>query len=77
LIFPLVFASVIFVQLSSLPWWLQGFANNQPISQATYAVRGLMLGQAHGNSVWISLAWSVGLIAFLAPLAVNRFRKAA
>ena len=77
LIFPLVFASVIFVQLSSLPWWLQGFANNQPISQATYAVRGLMLGTPHGNSVWVSLAWSVGLIAFLAPLAVNRFRKAA
>jgi ABC-2 type transport system permease protein/oleandomycin transport system permease protein len=77
LIFPLVFASVIFVQLSYLPWWLRGFANNQPISQATYAVRGLMLGQPHGDSVWVSLAWSIGLIAFLAPLAVNRFRKAA
>jgi len=77
LIFPLVFASVIFVPLAKLPWWLQGFANNQPISQATYAVRGLMLGQPHGNSVWVSLAWSIGFIAFLAPLAVNRFRKAA
>jgi ABC transporter DrrB family efflux protein len=77
LIFPLVFASVIFVQLSSLPSWLQGFANDQPISQTTYAVRGLMLGQPVGNSVWVSLAWSIGLIAFLAPLAVNRFRKAA
>ena len=77
LIFPLVFASVIFVQLRTLPWWLRGFANNQPISQATYAVRGLMLGRPHGNSVWVSLAWSIGLIGFLAPLAVNRFRKAA
>jgi ABC transporter DrrB family efflux protein len=77
LIFPLVFASVIFVPLDKLPSWLQGFANNQPISQATEAVRGLMLGTPHGNTVWVSLAWSFGLIALLAPLAVNRFRKAA
>jgi hypothetical protein len=30
-----------------------------------------------GSSVWVSLAWSVGLIAVLAPLAVNQFRKIA
>jgi ABC transporter DrrB family efflux protein len=76
LIFPLTFASTIFIPLNLLPWWLRGFANNQPVSQTTAAVRGLMDGTLHGNSVWISLAWSLGFIAVLAPLAVNRFRKA-
>lgn len=76
-IFPLTFASTIFIPLNLLPWWLQGFANNQPVSQTADAVRGLMDGTLHGNSVWVSLGWSIALIVLLAPLAVNRFRKVA
>jgi ABC-2 type transport system permease protein/oleandomycin transport system permease protein len=77
LIFPLTFASTIFIPLYKLPIWLQGFANNQPVSQATDAVRGLMLGYPLGNHVWMALLWSAILIAVLAPLAVNQFRKVA
>ena len=77
LIFPLTFASAIFVPVASMPWWLRGFATNQPVSQTADAVRGLMLGTPHGHSTYVSLAWSLGLVAILAPLAVNRFRRAA
>src|SRR5665213_577121 len=77
LIFPLAFASTIFIPLYKLPHWLQGFANNQPVSQATDAVRSLMLGYPVGNHVWMALIWSAGIIAVLAPLAVNQFRKVA
>jgi ABC transporter DrrB family efflux protein len=77
LIFPLTFASTVFIPLASLPTWLQGFANNQPVSQTTDAVRALMSGTPAGSSVWVSLAWSIGLVAVLAPLAVNQFRKIA
>ena len=77
LIFPLTFASNIFVQIQSMPGWLQPFARNQPVSQIAQAVRGLMLGLPVGNSVWTALAWSIGLVALLAPLAVNRYRRAA
>jgi ABC-2 type transport system permease protein/oleandomycin transport system permease protein len=76
-IFPLTFASAIFVPVASMPGWLQPFAINQPISQTAIAVRGLMLGQPHGQSTWIALAWAIGLIVFLAPLAVNKYRKVA
>jgi ABC-2 type transport system permease protein/oleandomycin transport system permease protein len=76
-IFPLTFASSIFVLVSQMPSWLRPFAINQPISQTATAVRGLMLGQPHGQSTWISLAWAIGTIAVLAPLAVNRYRKVA
>lgn len=77
LVFPLTFASNVFVPLAGMPGWLRGFATYQPVSQTANAVRGLMLGSEHGQSTYVSLAWSVGFILVLAPLAVNRFRKAA
>jgi len=77
LIFPLTFASTVFIPLTDLPSWLQGFANNQPVSQTTNAVRALMTGTPAGDSIWVSLIWSIGLVAVLAPLAVNQFRKIA
>lgn len=77
IIFPLTFASAVFVPVASMPSWLRPFANNQPVSQATFAVRGLMLGQVHGASTWISIAWSVGIVAVLAPLAVAKYRRVA
>lgn len=77
LIFPLTFASSIFVPLTKMPTWLQVFARNQPVSQAAEAVRGLMLGKPHQNSTWITLIWAVGAIAVLGPLATRRYRRAA
>jgi ABC transporter DrrB family efflux protein len=77
LIFPLAFASAIFVPVYSMPGWLQPFANNQPVSQTAIAVRGLMLGTPHGQSTWIALAWAIGSLLVLAPLAVNKYRKVA
>jgi ABC-2 type transport system permease protein/oleandomycin transport system permease protein len=82
LIFPLTFASGIFVQVSSMPGWLQPFATYQPVSEVTRAVRSLMLGTNHGlttpgNSIWVSIIWSVGLIAVLGPLATAKYKKVA
>ena len=77
IIFPLTFASAIFVPVLKMPSWLRPFAINQPISQTADAVRGLMNGTPHGSSTWIALAWALGAILVLAPLAVNRYRKAA
>ncbi|MGH3733563.1 MAG: ABC transporter permease [Acidimicrobiales bacterium] len=76
-IFPLTFASAIFVPVLSMPGWLRPFATDQPVSQTAIAVRGLMLGQPHGQSTWIALAWAIGAIVILAPLAVNKYRKVA
>jgi ABC-2 type transport system permease protein/oleandomycin transport system permease protein len=77
LIFPLTFASSIFVPVYKMPGWLQGFANNQPVSQTAEAVRGLMLGTPHGHSTWIALAWALGAIIVLAPLSTARYRRVA
>jgi ABC-2 type transport system permease protein/oleandomycin transport system permease protein len=77
LIFPLTFASSIFVPIQTMPSWLQVFARNQPVSQTAEAVRGLMLGIPHGHSTWVSLAWAFGAVAILAPLATRQYKKAA
>jgi len=77
LIFPITFASSIFVPVASMPSWLQGFATYQPVSQVATAVRGLMLGLPRGSSVLHSVLYGVGALILLAPLAVSRYRKAA
>lgn len=77
LIFPITFASSIFVPVATMPSWLQGFATYQPVSQVTNAARGLMNGVPHGASTWAALLWSLGAIAVLAPLAVRRYRQVA
>jgi ABC-2 type transport system permease protein/oleandomycin transport system permease protein len=77
IIFPLTFASSVFVPVSQMPGWLQSFAVHQPVSEAADAVRGLMLGSPHGDATWITLAWSIGAILVLAPLATMQYRKVA
>jgi ABC transporter DrrB family efflux protein len=74
---PLVFASSSFVAVSSMPGWLQVFARNQPVSVTVDAVRALTYGGPTTHFVLLSVAWSVGMVAVLAPLAIQRYRKAA
>jgi ABC-2 type transport system permease protein/oleandomycin transport system permease protein len=73
---PLVFASSAFIPVSTMPSWLQGFAEHQPVSVTASAVRALVLGGPTTSYVLQSLAWSAGIILVFAPIAVRRYRKA-
>ena len=73
---PLVFASSAFVPVSTMPWWLQGFARHQPVSVTASAVRALVLGGPTSTYVWQSVAWLLGIIIVFAPLGVWRYRHA-
>ena len=77
----LVFASSAFVDVNRMPEWLQGFASHQPVSVTVNAVRGLLVDYPPGGDtswqVVQSVGWSVLIIAIFAPLAVNKYRKAA
>jgi ABC-2 type transport system permease protein/oleandomycin transport system permease protein len=72
---PLVFASSAFVAVSSMPGWLQVFAEHQPVSVTASAVRALMIGGPTATYVWQSLAWCAGIILVFAPLAIWRYRR--
>jgi ABC-2 type transport system permease protein/oleandomycin transport system permease protein len=74
-VFPLAFASSIFVPLESMSGAVKVFATYNPISYTVNTVRGLSLDLPIGHD-WIwSLAWIAGLLAVFVPLAVSRFRK--
>jgi ABC transporter DrrB family efflux protein len=76
LIFPLVFASSIFVPTASMPSWLQGFAANQPVSVIASTVRALMGGLPVGSLVLQSVLWIAAILAVFFPLGVRIYRRA-
>ena len=76
-VFPLTFVSSAFVPVDSMPEPLQVFADINPFTIVVDATRSLFLGTPAGNSIWLALAWSVGLIAVFGPLAVRRYRRVA
>jgi ABC-2 type transport system permease protein/oleandomycin transport system permease protein len=73
---PLVFASSAFIPVSTMPGWLQAFAEHQPVSVTASAVRALVLGGPTASYVLQTLAWCLGILAVAAPIAVWRYRKA-
>jgi ABC-2 type transport system permease protein/oleandomycin transport system permease protein len=74
LLFPLTFASSAFVPVASMPSWLQGFATYQPVSVTVSACRALMIGGPTATWVLQSVAWTVGFVIVLVPLAIRRYR---
>jgi len=74
---PIVFASSAFVPVSSMPGWLQGWAENQPLSVVTDAARDLALGGPTAADVLAALAWCIGIVAVAAPIAVRLYRRVA
>lgn len=75
IIFPLTFASTAFVPAESMTPILRSFAQNQPITQIIDAVRALMLGYPVGNHAWLAVAWCVGTLIVVLPIASWLFRR--
>ncbi len=74
-LFPLVFASSVFVPVSTLPHWLQVIAKVSPVTLAANAARSLALVPGTPSSLGGAVAWIVGLLAVFIPLSVWRYRR--
>ena len=74
-IFPLVFASSIFVPVTTMPSWLQGFATVSPVTVTADAARALAIGGDVAGPLLHTAAWSLGILAVFVPLAVWRYRR--
>jgi ABC-2 type transport system permease protein len=73
-LFPLTFASNVFVDPSTMPGWVQAFVDVNPVSHLTTAARGLMHGSLETSAlVWV-LVWSAALVAIFAPLTMRLYR---
>jgi ABC transporter DrrB family efflux protein len=74
-VFPLVFASSVFVPVSSMPAWLQGFARASPITLTANAARSLSLTGGVPGSLGGAAAWIAAILAVFIPLCVWRYRR--
>jgi len=83
LVFPLSFVSSAYVPVATMPGWMQGFANNQPMTLMCNTVRLLtggpaaqqLLGHSTSYYLWPSLAWTAGIILVFAPLATWKLKR--
>lgn len=57
----LPYPSSAFVPIDTMPTWLHGFAENQPVTPVIESVRALLLGQPSGSAPWVALAWCGGI----------------
>src|SRR5579862_4594109 len=64
-----------FVPVRTLPWWLRGFADNQPATPVTETIRGLLLRQPVGTHLGVALAWCAGLLAVSVTVSAVAFRR--
>jgi ABC transporter DrrB family efflux protein len=73
-IFPLVFASSVFVPVATFPDWLQTLAKINPVTVTADAARSLALFGSPA-SLGAGAAWIGGLLAVFIPLSVWRYRR--
>jgi ABC-2 type transport system permease protein len=72
-LFPLTFASNVFVDPATMPGWVQALVNVNPVSHLATAARALMHGTGAGGDIAWVLAWSAGLVAVFAPLTMRLY----
>jgi ABC-2 type transport system permease protein len=74
-LFPLVFASNIMVEPTTMPGWLRAFVEVNPISLMATAMRGLMGSGATPHGVGVALIAPAVLTAVLAPVTLWLYRR--
>jgi ABC-2 type transport system permease protein len=74
-LFPIVFASNIMVDPSTMPGWLRSFVDVNPVSFMATAIRGLMDGHASAVEIAGALAAPLLLTLLLAPLTLFLYRR--
>ncbi|MEV2271484.1 ABC transporter permease [Nonomuraea africana] len=75
LLFPLTMLSSAFVPIDTLPGPLRAFADHQPVTAAIDATRALLLDQPVGGDLWAAVAWSLAIVAALAPVTAMLYRR--
>jgi len=73
-VFPIVFASSLYVPVATMPSWLQVFAQINPVTPMVDTMRALALGGSISESLWKILAWDGAIILVFLPLALRRYR---
>jgi ABC-2 type transport system permease protein len=74
-LFPLTFASNVFVPTTDMPGWVQSIVKVNPITHLADTSRALMHGTGAGMSlVWV-LVWSALLLVVFAPMTMRLYNQ--
>lgn len=75
ILFPLAFASNVFVATDTMPGWVQAFVKVNPITHLSDSARSLMAGDPDYTQIGWVLLWSAGLLLIFAPLTMRLFNR--
>lgn len=64
-----------FVPTKSMPSGVRAFAENQPVTSFVEAIRALLSGQPVGDSIWLALMWSIGIILVAYAFAIRVYKR--
>jgi ABC-2 type transport system permease protein len=76
--YPLIFLPFIssaFVPTRTMPGPVRAFADNQPVTSIVNTVRDLFTQQPVNASIWIALAWCLGILVAAYALAIASYRR--
>ncbi|TCN01190.1 ABC-2 type transport system permease protein [Paenibacillus sp. BK033] len=73
----LPYLSSAFVPTDTMPSWLQGVANHQPITPVIETIRGLLTGTPLGSSAWWAIGWCLLILTLAFVWSISSFRKKA
>ena len=71
----LPYLSTAFVPVDTMPSWLRGFAEHQPMTPVIETLRGLWMGTPLGNEPLWAVAWCVGILGGAALSASVLFAR--
>ncbi|MEU9148186.1 ABC transporter permease [Streptomyces sp. NPDC048349] len=71
----LPYPSSAFVPIDTMPGWLHGFAEHQPLTPVIESLRALLLDQPAGNAPWLALIWCAAITALSLTLAAVLFER--
>jgi ABC-2 type transport system permease protein len=73
----LPYLSSAFVPVDSMPEWLRGIAEYQPITPIIETIRGLLMGTPTGTEPLWAVVWCVAILAFAVAWGAWLFRRQA
>ncbi|TDO41277.1 ABC transporter permease [Paractinoplanes brasiliensis] len=76
--YPLIFLPFIssaFVPTDTMPGPVRAFAEHQPVTSITNAIRNLFTEQPVGNDIWTALGWCAGILTVGYVLANIAYRR--
>jgi ABC-2 type transport system permease protein len=76
--YPLIFLPFIssaFVPTANMPGPVRAFANNQPVTSIVNTIRDLFAQKPIGDSIWIALAWTVGILVVAYVVALFTYHR--